>query len=120
VCSQHCPRGSSKSCRHIRECHCLVGACTYLTKLTSAVIFTRPSGACRGKLDSNQALIDWCTDLEAAVIETIESGAMTKDLAICVAGTTKVAPDSYQDTETFMNSVATTFAAKRSGKAKGA
>lgn len=74
----------------------------------------------RGKLDSNQALIDWCADLEAAVIETIQSGAMTKDLAICVAGTTKVAPDSYQDTETFMNSVAATFAAKRGGKAKGA
>ena len=70
----------------------------------------------RGKLDNNAALTEWCHDLEAAVIKTIESGSMTKDLAICVAGTTKVSADSYEDTETFMNSIAKTFAAVRKGK----
>ena len=33
------------------------------------------------------ALAEWCKDLEAAVLETIPAGKMTKDLAICVAGT---------------------------------
>jgi isocitrate dehydrogenase len=37
-------------------------------------------------------------DLEAAVIETIEKGSMTKDLAICVHGTSKVTPDQYLNT----------------------
>jgi isocitrate dehydrogenase len=39
---------------------------------------------CRAKLDSNAELAEWCTALEAAVIETIQQGKMTKDLAICV------------------------------------
>jgi hypothetical protein len=33
---------------------------------------------CRAKLDSNAALAEFCSDLEAAVIETIEAGKMTK------------------------------------------
>jgi isocitrate dehydrogenase len=45
---------------------------------------------------------------------------MTKDLAICVAGTTKVSADKYEDTETFMDSVAKTFAAVRKGKGAAA
>lgn len=44
----------------------------------------------RGKLDGNSALVAWCHDLEAAVVDTIKAGKMTKDLAICVHGTTKV------------------------------
>ena len=36
------------------------------------------------------ALAKFCGDLEAAVIRTVEEGHMTKDLAICVHGTTKV------------------------------
>jgi hypothetical protein len=35
-------------------------------------------------------LARFCTDLEKAVISTVEQGHMTKDLAICVHGTTKV------------------------------
>ena len=34
-------------------------------------------------------LLQFCGDLEAAVIKTVEQGHMTKDLAICVHGTTK-------------------------------
>jgi isocitrate dehydrogenase len=38
----------------------------------------------RGKLDKNQALIDFCITLETVCIETIESGKMTKDLALLI------------------------------------
>ena len=38
----------------------------------------------RGKLDNNQPLIDFCQTLEAVCIETIESGKMTKDLALLI------------------------------------
>jgi isocitrate dehydrogenase len=38
----------------------------------------------RGKLDSNQALINFAETLEDVVIKTVESGAMTKDLAVLV------------------------------------
>ncbi|MBR2390643.1 MAG: NADP-dependent isocitrate dehydrogenase, partial [Mogibacterium sp.] len=36
----------------------------------------------RGELDNNQALCDFAKKLEKACIETIESGVMTKDLAL--------------------------------------
>ena len=38
----------------------------------------------RGKLDKNQALIDFSLTLEDVVIKTVESGKMTKDLALLV------------------------------------
>jgi len=38
----------------------------------------------RGKLDGNDALIDFAEKLEATVVETIESGYMTKDLALLI------------------------------------
>lgn len=59
----------------------------------------------RAKLDNNQELAKFCSDLEAAVITTVEQGFYTKDLAICVQGTTRVAPDSYLTTEPFMNKI---------------
>src|SRR5260221_2096755 len=47
-----------------------------------ASIFAWTRGlAFRGKLDGNQELIDFAGALEAACIETVESGKMTKDLA---------------------------------------
>ncbi len=38
----------------------------------------------RGKLDKNQELIDFCDTLEKVCIETVESGKMTKDLALLI------------------------------------
>jgi len=38
----------------------------------------------RGKLDNNQPLIDFCQTLEGVCIKTIESGKMTKDLALLI------------------------------------
>ena len=51
----------------------------------------------RGKLDDNQGLIDFASALEKVVIETVESGKMTKDLAALVG------PDqAWQTTEEFL------------------
>ena len=36
----------------------------------------------RGELDGNQALMDFSDKLEAATVQTIESGKMTKDLVL--------------------------------------
>jgi isocitrate dehydrogenase len=47
----------------------------------------------RAKLDENDALHKWCECLEKSVIDTVESGKMTKDLAICVHGTNAVKRD---------------------------
>lgn len=43
-------------------------------------------------------------NLEKAVIETVEAGHMTKDLAICVHGW-NVTPDQYLMTEPFMDQI---------------
>lgn len=40
----------------------------------------------RAKLDGNEKLLDFSHKLEAACIETVESGKMTKDLAILIHG----------------------------------
>lgn len=41
----------------------------------------------RAKLDGNDALRDWCLDLEHACVEVIDKdGIMTKDLAIAIHG----------------------------------
>lgn len=40
----------------------------------------------RAKLDRNEKLFDFAHKLEVACIETVESGKMTKDLAILIHG----------------------------------
>jgi len=66
----------------------------------------------RGKLDGNAELVQWTKDLEAAVIKTIEAGHMTKDLALCAHGP-KAGPDTYLNTEPFMDKIEETFAGMR-------
>ena len=44
----------------------------------------------RAKLDENKELDHFCRTLEASVIECVEAGFMTKDLAICVIGSMQV------------------------------
>jgi isocitrate dehydrogenase len=70
-----------------------------------ASIFAWTRGlAFRGKLDGNQALVDFANKLEAVCIKTVESGKMTKDLAMCIHGeATK--PEHYLTTEAFMNAL---------------
>lgn len=58
----------------------------------------------RGKLDNNQELIDFCHALENVCIETVESGKMTKDLALCVYGN-KLKEEHYLNTEAFLDAL---------------
>jgi isocitrate dehydrogenase len=56
-----------------------------------ASIFAWTKGlAFRAKLDNNNQLYEFCNKLESLCIATIESGKYTKDLAICVKGSTDV------------------------------
>ena len=55
----------------------------------------------RGKLDNNQELIDFCLALEQVCIETVESGKMTKDLAITIKPKVEHGTD-YLYTEEFL------------------
>ncbi|EZG61406.1 isocitrate dehydrogenase [Gregarina niphandrodes] len=71
-----------------------------------ATIFAWTKGLLhRAKLDENKRLHDFAETLEKCVVDTVESGLYTKDLAICIAGTTKVPETEYLDTETFLNKV---------------
>ncbi len=56
----------------------------------------------RGKLDGNTALMNFCDKLEQVCIQTVESGHMTKDLAVCIYGD-KVTEDKYMYTDDFLN-----------------
>ena len=56
----------------------------------------------RGKLDNNQPLIDFCHALEAVWIETVESGKMIKDLAVCIHGNKAEHGRDYLYTEEFL------------------
>ena len=55
----------------------------------------------RAKLDHNPALLDFCKKLEQVCIETVESGKMTKDLAVLIHGE-HLAPENYLSTEGFL------------------
>ncbi|MDR9396094.1 NADP-dependent isocitrate dehydrogenase [Pontimonas sp.] len=65
--------------RHYREHQ--KGNPTSTNPIASIFAWTRGLSH-RGKLDGNQALIDFANALEQVVIETVEGGAMTKDLAL--------------------------------------
>jgi len=58
----------------------------------------------RAKLDENKELSTFATDLEAVCVETIESGHMTKDLAICIHGE-RVRREHYMETIEFLDTI---------------
>tara|TARA_B100000749_G_scaffold34831_1_gene24109 strand:- start:15 stop:1229 length:1215 start_codon:yes stop_codon:yes gene_type:complete len=58
----------------------------------------------RGKLDSNDELIKFSNTLEQVCIESVESGSMTKDLAILISTTTK-----YLTTNQFLEKIDNTL-----------
>ena len=67
-----------------------------------ASIFAWTRGlAHRGKLDENKNLIDFCLTLENVCIETVESGKMTKDLAVLIHGK-KTNNTHYLTTQQFL------------------
>ncbi len=65
----------------------------------------------RGKLDNNQELIDFCNTLEKVCVDVVESGRMTKDLAVCIYGN-KVADDQYLHSEDFLEALNIAVAAR--------
>ncbi|MEK6773174.1 MAG: isocitrate dehydrogenase (NADP(+)) [Bdellovibrionota bacterium] len=70
-----------------------------------ASIFAWTRGlAHRGKLDNNNELIHFSQTLERVCVETVESGKMTKDLAVCIYGD-KVTSDKYLNTEPFLEAI---------------
>ena len=58
----------------------------------------------RGKLDGNDALINFCHKLEEVCVETVEAGEMTKDLAILVHGD-NVSRKDYLTTQDFLAAI---------------
>ena len=67
--------------RHFREHQ--KGRPTSTNPIASIFAWTRGL-AFRGKLDDNKKLIDFANTLEQVCIETVESGKMTKDLALII------------------------------------
>jgi len=65
----------------------------------------------RAKLDSNEKLQQWCDTLEAVVIETVETGFMTKDLAICQHGN-EMRREHWLNTQDFIEKIAENMRAK--------
>ncbi|PLK46357.1 isocitrate dehydrogenase (NADP(+)) [Emticicia sp. TH156] len=59
----------------------------------------------RGKKDGNQELIDFCQALEQVCVETVESGKMTKDLAVCIHGNKVTHGEHYLYTEEFLDAL---------------
>uniref|UniRef100_A0A2N9ELI3 Isopropylmalate dehydrogenase-like domain-containing protein n=1 Tax=Fagus sylvatica TaxID=28930 RepID=A0A2N9ELI3_FAGSY len=77
-----------------------------------ASIFAWSRGlAHRAKLDDNARLLDYTEKLEAACIGTVESGKMTKDLALLIHGP-KLTREHYLNTEEFIDAVAAELRAK--------
>lgn len=60
----------------------------------------------RAKLDNNEPLKKFAETLEKVCVDTIESGKMTKDLAICIKGLNYVQRSDYLNTFEFMDTLA--------------
>lgn len=90
--------------RHYRQYQ--AGKPTSTNPIASIYAWTRGL-AHRGKLDGNQELIDFTHELEDVVIKTVESGKMTKDLALLVG------PEQpFQTTDEFLDALAENLKAR--------
>jgi isocitrate dehydrogenase len=58
----------------------------------------------RGKFDGNHPLVDFAHKLEKVCVDTVESGKMTKDLAICIHGSS-AGRDTYLTTDEFLDAI---------------
>jgi isocitrate dehydrogenase len=67
----------------------------------------------RGKLDNNPDLIRFAKTLEEVCVSTVESGKMTKDLALCIYGD-KLNSSQYLNTEPFLEALNQSLAKKLS------
>lgn len=87
--------------RHFREHQ--KGKPTSTNPIASIFAWTRGL-AFRGKKDNNDALIRFCQTLENVCIQTVESGKMTKDLAVCIHGKDTL-PQHYLNTIEFLEAI---------------
>eukprot|EP00382_Lankesteria_abbotti_P001359 CAMPEP_0113845674 /NCGR_PEP_ID=MMETSP0372-20130328/889_1 /TAXON_ID=340204 /ORGANISM="Lankesteria abbotti" /LENGTH=419 /DNA_ID=CAMNT_0000814745 /DNA_START=54 /DNA_END=1313 /DNA_ORIENTATION=+ /assembly_acc=CAM_ASM_000359 len=94
--------------RHYR-CH-QKGQKTSTNPIASIFAWTRGLTH-RAKLDKNDKLQKFAELLEVACVETVESGFMTKDLAICVKGE-KMTEADYLTTEDFLTKLGSVAEAK--------
>ena len=88
--------------RHYRDHQ--KGKPTSTNPIASIFAWTRGL-AFRGKLDGNEALINFANDLEAVCIQTVEEGNMTKDLAVCIHGNKVTHGEHYLYTEEFLDAI---------------
>lgn len=88
--------------RHFREHQ--KGRKTSTNPVASIFAWTRGLSH-RAKLDSNTRLADFSKTLEQVCVEAVETGHMTKDLAICIHGN-GVRESQFMYTEDFMDVVA--------------
>jgi isocitrate dehydrogenase len=88
--------------RHFRDHQ--AGKPTSTNPIASIFAWTRGLSF-RGKLDGNDALIQFCESLEKVCIETVESGKMTKDLAVCLHGNKVTSGKDYLNTEDFLDAI---------------
>ena len=101
--------------RHYRQWQ--KGQETSTNPIASIFAWTRGL-AQRAKLDKNGALLNFSLTLEKCVIDTVKSGIMTKDLALCVHGGTTVDRSKYNTTDEFMNAVSENFKKSLNSSAK--
>jgi isocitrate dehydrogenase len=85
--------------RHYREHQ--KGRPTSTNPIASIFAWTRGL-AHRGKLDGNEALVHFCQTLEDVCVKTVESGRMTKDLAMLIYGD-DLKQEHYLYTEDFLS-----------------
>ncbi|MEI8190437.1 MAG: isocitrate dehydrogenase (NADP(+)), partial [candidate division NC10 bacterium] len=85
--------------RHYRQHQ--QGQRTSTNPVASIFAWTRAL-AFRGRLDGNTPLVAFCETLERVCVEVIESGKMTKDLALCIHGK-NLKPEHYLYTEDFLD-----------------
>jgi len=88
--------------RHYRQHQ--QGKPTSTNPIASIFAWTRGL-AFRGKLDGNEDLIRFSETLERVCVETVESGKMTKDLAICIHGNSVQHGVHYLYTEEFLEAI---------------
>ena len=88
--------------RHYRQHQ--QGKPTSTNPIASIFAWTRGL-AHRGKLDGNSELIQFCETLEQVCVEVVESGRMTKDLAVCIHGNSVQHGEHYLYTEEFLDAI---------------
>jgi len=87
--------------RHYRQHQ--QGKATSTNPIASIFAWTRGLNY-RGKFDCNQPLMDFARNVEKVCVETVESGQMTKDLAMLIKGKDMTEKD-YLTTEDFLDAL---------------